>query len=114
VLKSGIFDIRLEAMVSHFLEAGAQTDDRLPLDLRYQPWREWWPKNSTEEDNQSYPVNLQPWQKWRFNPDRPFEKPWYGWKMIWPKTYSEKPKRNSEIHVKQILTLITIKIPQIT
>lgn len=67
-----------------------------------QPWREFWPPNSGTELHlwlqSEYPEVLY----WRFDPTRPFDRPWRTW------TSSARAKRERELEVLQIYSDATL------
>jgi hypothetical protein len=77
-----------------FQEADQSCDARSVEDSRVQPWRQWWPPESSNFHDKAQGVILDisndaPWMSWRFNSAEPWEKPWIHWPLNWSSAYCE-------------------------
>ncbi|EWZ86330.1 hypothetical protein FOWG_09907 [Fusarium oxysporum f. sp. lycopersici MN25] len=75
-----------------FQEADQSCDARSVEDSRVQPWRQWWPPESSNFHDKAQGVILDisndaPWMSWRFNSPKPWEKPWIHWPLNWSSAY---------------------------
>ncbi|KAI1673547.1 hypothetical protein Ptr902_00300 [Pyrenophora tritici-repentis] len=74
-----------------FIEAGDQAEERSSQDDRIQPWRAWWPptvQGFTTQEAAEKMSTKEPWMKWLFNEQKPFEKPWLKWALPKPSHYN--------------------------